>query len=99
MIANAEGRLYQVVGLFDDAADDAAGIPGLVDLEALIRAGRVQMAVIAMQRHAGQLLQALAPVFGNARAQQCARQLRGGVQGPGQRLGGKRRQQRKPRVR
>ena len=49
MIANAEGRLYQVVGLFDDAAaDDAAGIPGLADLEALIRAGRVQMAVIAV---------------------------------------------------
>jgi Undecaprenyl-phosphate glucose phosphotransferase len=45
-IGGAGGRLYQVVGIFDDAADEHA--PGLADLEALIRAGRVETVVIAV---------------------------------------------------
>jgi Undecaprenyl-phosphate glucose phosphotransferase len=47
-ISGPAGRLHQVVGIFDDAATGRVGIPGLAELEALIRAGRVQSVVIAL---------------------------------------------------
>jgi len=48
LIATADGRLYQIAGIFDDANGERAGTPGLAELEALIRAGRVETVVIAV---------------------------------------------------
>src|SRR5258706_7877154 len=48
VIGSSDGRLYQIVGIFDDASRGRAGVPGIADLEALIRAGRVETVVIAV---------------------------------------------------
>jgi Undecaprenyl-phosphate glucose phosphotransferase len=51
-IGKAEAGLYRIVGIFNDdpapADDRGAGVPGLPDLEALIRSGQVQEIVIAV---------------------------------------------------
>jgi Undecaprenyl-phosphate glucose phosphotransferase len=51
-IGKAEAGLYRIVGLFSDQAAPRDGghdgVPGLADLEALVRAGQVQEIVIAV---------------------------------------------------